>query len=112
MLMKYVFSAVGYMLMKYIFIVVGYMLMKYIFSVVGYMLVKYVFSAVGYKLVFTILDWIHYNDAIMDTIASQITSPTIVYSTVYSDADQRKHQSSESLAFLCGAFTGDRTNGQ
>ena len=26
----------------------------------------------------------------MDTIASQITSLTIVYSTVYSDADQRK----------------------
>ena len=26
----------------------------------------------------------------MGAIASQITSPTIVYSTVYSDADQRK----------------------
>ena len=35
----------------------------------------------------------------MDTIASQITSLTIVYSTVYSDADQRKYQSSSSLAF-------------
>ena len=35
----------------------------------------------------------------MDAIASQITSLTIVYSTVYSDADQRKHQSSASLAF-------------
>ena len=30
----------------------------------------------------------------MGAIASQITSLTIVYSTVYSDADQRKHQSS------------------
>ena len=30
----------------------------------------------------------HYNDVIMDMIASQITSPTIVYSAVYSDADQ------------------------
>ena len=29
----------------------------------------------------------------MGAIASQITSPTIVYSTVYSAADQRKHQS-------------------
>ena len=35
----------------------------------------------------------------MGAIASQITSLTIVDSTVYSDADQRKHQSSASLAF-------------
>ena len=42
----------------------------------------------------------HYDDVIMDAIASQITSLTIVYSTVYSDADQRKHQSSASLAFV------------
>ena len=40
-------------------------------------------------------------------MASQITSPTIVYSTVYSDADQRKHQSSASLA-LCGEVAGRR----
>ena len=38
----------------------------------------------------------------MTTIASQITSLTVVYSTVYSDADQRKHQSSTSLAFVWG----------
>ena len=38
----------------------------------------------------------------MTTIASQITSLTSVYSTVYSDADQRKHQSSASLAFVWG----------
>ena len=36
----------------------------------------------------------------MGTIASQITSLTIVYSGVYSDADQSKHQSSASLAFV------------
>ena len=42
---------------------------------------------------------LHYGDVIMGAIASQITSLTIVYSTVYSDADQRKHQSSASLAF-------------
>ena len=36
----------------------------------------------------------------MGAIASQITSLTIVYSTFYSDADQRKHQSSASLAFV------------
>ena len=35
-------------------------------------------------------------------MASQITSLTTVYSTVYSGADQRKHQSSASLAFVWG----------
>ena len=45
---------------------------------------------------------IHYIDVIMTTMASQITSLTVVYSTVYSDADQRKHQSSASLAFVWG----------
>ena len=38
----------------------------------------------------------------MGAIASLITSLTIVYPTVYSDADQRKHQSSASLAFARG----------
>ena len=42
----------------------------------------------------------------MGVIVSQITSLTIVYSTVYSDADQRKHQSSESLAFVGGIHRG------
>ena len=42
----------------------------------------------------------HYDDVIMGTMAPQITSLTIVYSTVYSDADQRKYQSSASLAFV------------
>ena len=45
---------------------------------------------------------LHYDDVIMTTIASQITSLAVVYSTVYSDADQRKHQSSASLAFVWG----------
>ena len=48
----------------------------------------------------------HYSDIIMGTTASQITSLTIVLSTVYSDADQRKHQSSVSLAFLLGIHRG------
>ena len=48
----------------------------------------------------------HYNDVIMGAIASQITSLTIVYSTVYSDADQRKHQSFASLAFVRGIHRG------
>ena len=45
----------------------------------------------------------HYNDAIMSAMASQITSLMIVYSTVYSGTDQRKHQSSASLAFVRGS---------
>ena len=42
----------------------------------------------------------------MGAIASQITSLTIAYSIVYSDADQRKHQSSASLAFVRGIHRG------
>ena len=37
----------------------------------------------------------------MCTVAHQITSLMVLYSTVYSDADQRKHQSSALLAGLC-----------
>ena len=37
---------------------------------------------------------------------SQITSLTIVYSIVYSDADQRKHQSFASLAVVRGIHRG------
>ena len=48
----------------------------------------------------------HYDDVIMGAIASLITSLTIIYSTVYSDADQRKHQSSASLAFVWGIHRG------
>ena len=44
----------------------------------------------------------HYDDIKMGTTASQITSLTTVYLTVYSDADQRKHQSSASLVFVRG----------
>ena len=55
----------------------------------------YVFTAVW-------LDRHHYTDVIITTMASQITSLTVVYSTVYADVDQRKHQSSASLAFVWG----------
>ena len=48
----------------------------------------------------------HYNDVIMGAITSQIISLMIVYSIVYSDADQRKHQSSASLAFVRGIHRG------
>ena len=42
----------------------------------------------------------------MGAIASQITSLAIIYSTVYSGADQRKRESSASLAFLLGIHRG------
>ena len=49
---------------------------------------------------------IHYDDVRMGAIASQITSLTIVYSIVHSNADQRKHQRSASLAFVWGIHRG------
>ena len=62
----------------------------------------------------TVIDISHYCDVIMSAVASQITSPTIFHSSVYSGAYQ-KHQSSCPWP-LCGEFTGDRwiprTNGQ
>ena len=49
-----------------------------------------------------VMDVFHYNDVIISAMASQITSLTIVYSTFCSGEDQRKHQSSASLAFVRG----------
>ena len=43
----------------------------------------------------------HYSNVIMGAMASQVTSLTIVYSTVYSGSDQRKYHSA-SLAFVRG----------
>ena len=54
----------------------------------------------AYKHIST-LQWRHNG-----TVASQITSLTIVYSAVYSDADQRKLQSSASLAVVRGIHRG------
>ena len=44
----------------------------------------------------------HYSDVILGAMATQITSLAIVYSTVYSGADQKKHQGSASLALCAG----------
>ena len=57
----------------------------------------------------------HYNDVIMCAMASQITSLTLVYSTVYSCADQRKHQSSatglcEGNSPVTGEFPAQRAS--
>ena len=57
----------------------------------------------------------HYSDVIMGTMASQITCLTMVYSTVYSGADQENIKALSHWP-LCGEFTGNRwiprTNGQ
>ena len=44
----------------------------------------------------------YYDDVMISAMASQIISFAIVYPSVYSGADQRKHQSSASLAFVRG----------
>ena len=54
----------------------------------------------------------HYSDVIMGAIASQITSLASVYSTVYSDADQRKQQSSASLVFVRGIHPNSPVTGE
>ena len=48
----------------------------------------------------------HYSDVIMGAMASQITSVSIVYAIICSDTNQRKHQSSASLAFVRGIHRG------
>ena len=48
----------------------------------------------------------HYSDVIIVTMASQLTSVWIVCSAICSGADQRKHQSSASLAFVRGLHRG------
>ena len=57
----------------------------------------------------------HYGDVIMGMVTSQITSLTIVYSIVYSGADQGSIKAPSHWP-LCGEFTSDRwiphTNGQ
>ena len=54
----------------------------------------------------TKLSWFHYSDVITSTMASQITSLTIVYSIVYSGADQKKIKAPRHWS-LCREFTSD-----
>ena len=49
-----------------------------------------------------LLKLLHCSGGIISAMASQITGVSIVYSTVCSGAEQRKHQSSASLAFVRG----------
>ena len=64
--------------------------------------VEYKFTKTTRKGEMWKLSLIHYNGVIMNMMASQITSLTIVYSIVYSGIYQRKHQSSASAAFVRG----------
>ena len=66
------------------------------------LLIRFVYCILSISKYINVNAPAHYNDVIMGVMASQITSLTIVYSTVYSDADQRKQQSSASLAIVLG----------
>ena len=76
---------------------------KYADCQFGNLPLAFIFACIAYH--FDGLQF-HYNDVIMGMIESQITSLTIAYSTVYSDAEQRKHQSSAPLAFVRGIHRG------
>ena len=52
----------------------------------------------------------HCSDVLMSEMVSQIASPTIIYSTIYSRTDQRKHKSSASLAFEMGIHPAQRAS--
>ena len=65
-------------------------------QLVGFTIISYVFGrpqiCYHYILTQSIIfkfERLHYNNAIMSAIASQITRLTIVYSTIYLGADQR-----------------------
>ena len=51
---------------------------------------------------------LHYNDVIMSAMASQITSLTIVYSTVFFQVQIKENIKAPRHWPLCGEFTGDR----
>ena len=69
--------------------------------------------ATGFYYVLTLNElhgtaWSHYSDVIMSMTASQISSLTIVYSTVYSGAYQRIYIKAPRYWPLWGQFTGNR----
>ena len=55
-----------------------------------------------YAVIFPVFRWL--SDVIMGALASQTTGVSMGCSTVCSGADQRKHQSSASLAFVRGIY--------
>ena len=62
-----------------------------LYRVIGTLMAKPLLTATGNA---------HYSDVIINAMTSQITSPTTICSIVYTGADQGKHQSSASLAFV------------
>ena len=72
-----------------------------------YVVPQYLYTSINHKTLNKIMTlryeriW-HYNDVIMSAMTSQITSVSIVCSIVGSGADQRKHHSSASMAFVWG----------
>ena len=72
-------------------------------SMTVFVAIKFLYTQHTPYIMHTIM---HYNDIIMGTMAYHITSLNIVYSTVYSGAEQRKHKSSASLAFVWGFHRG------
>ena len=67
-------------------------------------------SNLGYKSYHTtmIIASTHYSDVIMSAMASQITSPTIVYSTIYSKPRWKKTLKLHVTGLCEGKTTGDR----
>ena len=82
-------------------------------------LLRHAFAAIYKSMKLNLIPWIkicqfeikfrkdlafimHYSNVMMSAMASQITSGSIVYSTVCSDTDQRKYWTCASLAFVMG----------
>ena len=59
------------------------------------------------NMFYLLLGQIHYGDVMTGAIASQITSLAIVYSTVYSDADEKQNIKAPRHWPLCGEFPGE-----
>ena len=75
---------------------------KYAHSFVVFCIVVVLFQFLVYPYDVFINVHQYYSDVIMGAMVSQIASLAIVYSTVNSGADQRKHQCSVSLALVRG----------
>ena len=73
-----------------------------LFQLTGLFKVSIVYTLLAASEVYFLFRTQHYCHIIMGTMASQITSLTIVYSTVHSGTDQRRHQSSAWLASVWG----------
>ena len=88
--------------LRYVLIIWIKIRLRYIFITEMEMEVTFDSTSTSARVIELIISRNHYRDVIMSTMASQITSLPIVYPTVYSGADQRRHQSSASLASVWG----------